>query len=138
MGIEIASLAVMDARLRREAREFRKQRRIYPPPNPLLDPLRDVKRPLRALNEPFRGCRHLEFAPGDVQKIRRAYAATQRQFAVLIGISVETLRNWEKGRRSPHGPARALLRAIAAEPDALARVLNWNRVDWDLDLFDDE
>ena len=48
----------------------------------------------------------------DFHHIRAKFAATQKEFAKLIGISVETLRNWEEGRRRPHGRARALLRAI--------------------------
>ena len=62
----------------------------------------------------------------DIRLIRVKFGATQKEFASLIGINIETLRNWEKGRRRPHGPARALLRAINADPFALARVLNWN------------
>jgi len=67
----------------------------------------------------------IEFSPDDVRMIRAGFAATQKEFARLIGISVETLRGWERGRRRPHGPARALLRAIAADPRALAVALNW-------------
>jgi putative transcriptional regulator len=48
----------------------------------------------------------------------------------MIGISVETLRNWEQGRRSPHGPSRALLRVAAANPNAVAAVLLRHRREW--------
>jgi len=117
-----------------------------PPPNPLHDPIGHIKRPLKALNEDRRGKRVVrrgqavvEFEPLDVKHIRWKFAATQKQFARLIGISVETLRNWETGRRRPHGPARALLRAIDADPFALARVLNWSARDFreePLDMLD--
>jgi putative transcriptional regulator len=93
--------------------------RAMPPPNPLIDPLAAVKDPLRS------GERVVEFTPIDVQHIRAAFLATQRQFARMIGIRYETLRNWETGRRRPHGPARALLRVVAANPFAVARALNW-------------
>lgn len=63
-------------------------------------------------------------------KIRAQFHATQQQFARLLGINVETLRNWEQGRRSPHGPARALLRMAAASPDAVAKVLLRNKRAW--------
>jgi putative transcriptional regulator len=103
-----------------------------PPVNPLRDPIAHIKRPLRALNADQRGQGMvrvgqavLEFSPEVVRLIRATFMATQRQFAWLIGISLETLRNWERGRRRPHGPARALLRAIAADPVALAKALNW-------------
>jgi putative transcriptional regulator len=48
----------------------------------------------------------------------------------MMGISRETLRNWERGRRFPQGPARALLRIAAADPDVVAAVLVLNRVPW--------
>jgi hypothetical protein len=43
---------------------------------------------------------------------------------------VETLRNWERGRRRPLGPARALLRIAAAHPDVVASVLRRTRAKW--------
>ncbi len=98
-------------------------RRLRRPANPLADPLVHVKQPLSTTR---RGRAKIEFTPIDVQHIRARFLATQKDFARLIGISAETLRNWEKGRRRPHGPARALLRAIDADPVALARALNWH------------
>jgi putative transcriptional regulator len=41
----------------------------------------------------------------------------------MIGVSVATLRNWEQGRRTPGGPALALLRVASAEPKAVTRAL---------------
>ena len=98
-------------------------RRLGRPANPLVDPLAHVKQPLSTKH---RGRAKIEFTPIDVQHIRAKFLATQKDFARLIGISAETLRNWEKGRRRPQGPARALLRAIDADPVALARALNWH------------
>jgi putative transcriptional regulator len=69
----------------------------------------------------------MEFSPADVRAIRDSFEQTQQQFARMLGISVSTLRNWEQGKRFPLGPARALLRIAAADPDAIARVLWWNR-----------
>lgn len=91
--------------------------------NPLQDPLGHLKQPLNRVRH---GKAIVEFEPMDVHMIRAKFSATQKQFACLIGISVETLRNWEEGRRRPHGPARALLRAIDADPVALAKALNWH------------
>ena len=68
-----------------------------------------------------------EFAPWDVRAIREVYDQTQHQFAHMIGISVGTLRNWEQGKRWPQGPARALLRIMAADPNAVRKVLANNR-----------
>ncbi|MDP3077386.1 DNA-binding transcriptional regulator, partial [Bradyrhizobium sp.] len=51
---------------------------------------------------------------------------TQLEFAARLGVPVETIRNWEQGKRMPRGPARALLAVIAHAPDtvfaALAKV----------------
>jgi hypothetical protein len=37
----------------------------------------------------------------------------------MLGLSVGTLRNWEQGRRTPDGPALALLRVAARNPKAV-------------------
>ena len=52
----------------------------------------------------------------DVAALRRFVGLTQIEFAKAIGISVHTLRNWEQDRRSPEGPALALLRIAARHP----------------------
>jgi DNA-binding transcriptional regulator YiaG len=88
--------------------------------HPLRDPLHRYKQPLSTNT---RGRAIIEFDSVDVVEIRREFGLNRRQFAHLIGVSVHTLRNWETGRRRPHGPARALLRAIDADPMTLARAL---------------
>ena len=55
----------------------------------------------------------------DVAALRRFTGLTQQAFASALGISVHTLRNWEQGRRSPDGPALALLRVAARHPRVL-------------------
>lgn len=52
----------------------------------------------------------------DIAALRRFVRLTQEQFALAMGISVHTLRNWEQGRRRPQGPALALLRIAARHP----------------------
>jgi len=64
-----------------------------------------------------------EFAPEDVRAIRRSLGKSQTEFALMIGVSVSTLQNWEQGRRVPEGPARALLRVAAKNPRAVAEAL---------------
>jgi putative transcriptional regulator len=59
----------------------------------------------------------------DVRKIRDRIGVTQEDFALMIGVSVATLRNWEQGRRVPDGPAQALLRVAAANPKAVVAAL---------------
>ena len=51
----------------------------------------------------------------DIAALRRFVGLTQAQFALAMGISVHTLRNWEQGRRHPEGPAIALLRIAARQ-----------------------
>ncbi len=58
-----------------------------------------------------------------VRAIRERLAMSQTTFARLFGISVDTLQNWEQGRRQPEGPARMLLRVIDREPEAVRRAL---------------
>jgi putative transcriptional regulator len=41
----------------------------------------------------------------------------------MIGVSTATLQNWEQGRRRPDGPAQALLRVAASNPEAVAAAL---------------
>lgn len=55
----------------------------------------------------------------DVQALRRFVGLSQSRFSKALGISVHTLRNWEQGRRSPVGPALALLRIAARHPRVL-------------------
>jgi DNA-binding transcriptional regulator YiaG len=52
----------------------------------------------------------------DVAALRRFVGLTQASFARAMGISVHTLRNWEQDRRTPEGPALALLRIAARHP----------------------
>jgi putative transcriptional regulator len=56
--------------------------------------------------------------------IRSAARMTQAEFAARIGVPVETVRNWEQGKRSPRGPARALLRMIEGAPEVAFSVLS--------------
>ena len=48
------------------------------------------------------------------RNVRGQTGLTQIAFAARIGVPVETVRNWEQGKRSPRGPARALLKVIEA------------------------
>ena len=50
-------------------------------------------------------------------------AATQMEFAAKLGVPVETIRNWEQGKRAPRGPARALLAVIAHSPETVFAAL---------------
>jgi putative transcriptional regulator len=45
------------------------------------------------------------------------------EFAARLGVPVETIRNWEQGKRMPRGPARALLAVIAHAPETVFAAL---------------
>jgi putative transcriptional regulator len=59
----------------------------------------------------------------EVRDLRRRARLTQQQFAARLGVPVETIRNWEQGKRMPRGPARALLAVIAHAPDTVFAAL---------------
>jgi DNA-binding transcriptional regulator YiaG len=99
--------------------------------NPIADPVVVTGRIAgkRARDKP-RARDRKEFEPVDVSNIRKQFGQSRSQFAAMMGISRETLRNWERGRRYPVGPSRALLRIAAADPDVVAAVLVRNRASW--------
>ncbi len=51
------------------------------------------------------------------RQIRARAQLTQAAFAERIEVPLETVRNWEQGKREPRGPARALLKLIEQAPD---------------------
>ena len=59
----------------------------------------------------------------DIAALRRRLRLSQGAFAHLFGIPLATVKDWEQGRRSPDAPARAYLRVIARDPDAVRRAL---------------
>jgi putative transcriptional regulator len=60
----------------------------------------------------------------DVRAIREKLKLSQSEFAARFGFTAAAVRQWEQGRRYPHGPARVLLTIIAREPGAVRRALN--------------
>jgi putative transcriptional regulator len=65
----------------------------------------------------------LESGTLEVRDLRRRAKLTQQEFAARLGVPVETIRNWEQGKRAPRGPARALLAVIAHAPDTVFAAL---------------
>jgi putative transcriptional regulator len=59
----------------------------------------------------------------DVRQLRADIGLTQEQFSSKFGISLPTLRHWERGDRKPQGAALVLLNVIAKEPKAVLRAL---------------
>jgi putative transcriptional regulator len=61
--------------------------------------------------------------PAAVRDLRRRAQLTQLEFAGRLGVPVETIRNWEQGKRMPRGPARALLAVIEHAPETVFAAL---------------
>ena len=89
--------------------------------------LESVKQGGAIMKGTIKPLRTFEFPESEVRKIRKQYGLSQDKFAILMGISVSTLRNWEQGRRKPEGPARVLLRVAATHPDALIDIIGSNQ-----------
>lgn len=84
--------------------------------NELLESVREGGSILRGEQAPSRA---FTIEKTDVQQIRANYRLSQNEFARLLGISLDTLQNWEQGRRLPQGPARVLLQVAAKHPEAV-------------------
>ncbi|MBN8648111.1 MAG: helix-turn-helix domain-containing protein [Caulobacterales bacterium] len=58
-----------------------------------------------------------------VRETREKIGLTQVEFASLLRVSIKTLQNWEQMRRTPTGPAAALLRIVANDPQLAIKSL---------------
>ena len=65
-----------------------------------------------------------EIKPSEIKMVRESLNVSQNEFALMIGVSVRTLQNWEQGRRQPEGPAKALLRIATKNPSAVLEALH--------------
>ena len=72
----------------------------------------------------MKASRTFSFKPADIKNIRGRLNMSQYEFALMIGVSVSTLQNWEQGRRKPEGPAQALLKITAENPKAVVKALS--------------
>ena len=71
--------------------------------------LASIREAGKILKEEQEASREFTFNPLDVKKIREKTGLSQRDFSTLVHVSLRTLQNWEQGKRSPTGPAVALL-----------------------------
>jgi putative transcriptional regulator len=58
-----------------------------------------------------------------IKGIRIRLCMTQAEFAAAFQLPLSTVRDWEQGRTYPDAPARALLTAIAREPETMRRLI---------------
>ena len=50
-------------------------------------------------------------------RVRKKMGLSQQEFSRKIGVPLETIRNWEQGKRAPTGAAKALLRILDRSPE---------------------
>jgi len=62
--------------------------------------------------------------PIDIAEIRSRTKLSQAAFSSAFGVPIATLQNWEQGRTAPDATHRAFFRAIAREPETMARLLS--------------
>lgn len=86
----------------------------------LLQGVREAGAHLRG--EKVEGIRVHRIEPGSVVAVRAKTGLSQSEFAKRLGISLNTLQNWEQGRRQPTGPARVLLKIADKHPRILTSV----------------
>jgi len=60
----------------------------------------------------------------DVKAIRNRLGMTQAKFSDTFGFSLDAIKHWEGGRRTPEAPARTLLTVIDKNPAAVLTALN--------------
>lgn len=89
---------------------------------PLTPPLTSSVAPVRERYAPALPLEAAE-AAFRIKALRSRAQLTQTELAKRLGVPVETIRNWEQGKRLPRGPARALLRLIENAPDAAFAML---------------
>lgn len=58
------------------------------------------------------------------RKVRRRLGLSQAEFSQRIDVSLDTIRNWEQGKRSPTGAAKALLKILDRAPEAALAALH--------------
>jgi len=80
----------------------------------LLEGVRHLGVALKGSKDPIAKVDRL--ASEDVAAIRSKLGLSQSAFSCLLGISLDTLQNWEQGRRHPRGAAQVLLKIASKHP----------------------
>jgi putative transcriptional regulator len=87
----------------------------------MMDGLNDVEAFLAGEQEGFKAHVPQEV---DVKAIRNRLGMTQAKFSDTFGFSLDAIKHWEGGRRTPEAPARTLLTVIDKNPAAVLTALN--------------
>ena len=64
----------------------------------------------------------------DVKSIRKRLKMTQSRFSDTFGFSLDAVKHWEGGRRTPESSARAFLTVIEKNPTAVIAALHPEQV----------
>ncbi|MGE4376606.1 MAG: helix-turn-helix domain-containing protein [Burkholderiaceae bacterium] len=57
------------------------------------------------------------------RRVRKRLGLSQAEFSERIDVPLETIRNWEQGKRSPTGAAKSLLKVLDKAPEAALAAL---------------
>ena len=87
----------------------------------MMDGLNEVEAFLAGEREGFKAHVPQEV---DVKAIRNRLGMTQAKFSDTFGFSLDAIKHWEGGRRTPEAPARTLLTVIDKNPTAVLTALN--------------
>ena len=87
----------------------------------MMDGLNDVEAFLAGEQEGFKA--HVP-KDVDVKAIRNRLGMTQARFSDTFGFSLDAIKHWEGGRRTPEAPARTLLTVIDKNPTAVLTALS--------------
>lgn len=88
------------------------------------DLVQSLKEAKAITNGKAQASRRIEVAAPDVKAVREKIGLSQSEFAHLMHVSIKTLQNWEQHRRTPTGPAAALLKIVSTAPDLALKSLH--------------
>ena len=86
----------------------------------LIESIKEAGLIKRAAKQPSRT---FNVNPPLIRNVRHRLHVSQSEFALMIGVSIRTLQNWEQGRRKPDGPAKALLKVASTRPRLVLEAL---------------
>ncbi|NYT58708.1 helix-turn-helix domain-containing protein [Alcaligenaceae bacterium] len=58
------------------------------------------------------------------RRVRKRLGLSQAQFSERIDVPIDTIRNWEQGKRSPTGAAKSLLKILDKVPELALAALH--------------
>ena len=61
--------------------------------------------------------------PAQIKAVRRKTGLSQAVFARTFNLSLDTVKGWEQGKRSPDAAAKNYLRIIQADPELVQRAI---------------